>query len=179
MSLAKRSEAVETLRQGQAAVDALLTALSPAEMERSATIGDGDWSAKDLIGHLASWEGLALLSLKEWRRGEIPWVERPEGPFSAPATGKVDAFNARAVAEQAALTLDEVRTRARATHRELIGAIEAMTDQEWTATASYPTPNNRRRRLGTLLGSITAAPQRPFGHAFAHVPDLEAFVRSR
>ncbi len=27
-----------------------------------------------------------------------------------------------------------------------------------------------------LLGSVMGAPKRPFGHAFAHLPDLEAFV---
>jgi hypothetical protein len=51
-----------------------------------------------------------------------------------------------------------------------------MADQEWEARAFYPT--ERRDRLALLLGSITGAPGQPFGHAFAHVPDLEAFVSS-
>lgn len=178
MATPTRSEALATLREGQSVVDGLLQGLSEADVNRPATIGGGDWSAKDLIGHIASWEGLALRSLQEWQRREVPWAESPEGPLSAPATGKVDAFNALAVAEQGGLSLETVRTAARDTHGELIAAIEALTDQEWTAVAFYQTPNDRRRRLVTLLGTITAAPQRPFGHAFAHVPDLEAFVRS-
>ena len=159
-------------------IDGLIRGLSDADLERPATIGGGDWSAKNLIGHIASGEGLALRSLQEWKRHEVPWVESPEGPLSAPATGKVDAFNARAVAEQRAQSLEATRAGADRTHAELIAGIEALTDQEWKATAFYQTPNNRRRRLVTLLGTITAAPDRPFGHAFAHVPDLEAFVRS-
>ena len=51
-----------------------------------------------------------------------------------------------------------------------------MTDDEWTARVPYDA--ERRRTLAGLLGSIAGAPQRPFGHAFAHIPDLEAFVSS-
>jgi hypothetical protein len=173
-----REEALATLRDGQARIDELLGPLSEEELTKPATIGDGDWSAKDLIGHLSSWEELALRALKEFRAGQVPWVETPEGPFSAPATGKVDAFNAEAVARTRTQTLEAVRRLARNSHHELIESIERISYEEWTSRAFYETPNRRRRRLSTLLGSILAAPQQPFGHAFAHVPDLEAYVVS-
>jgi hypothetical protein len=173
-----RDDALQTLREGQARIDELLGGLTDEQLARPATIGGGDWSAKDLIGHLASWEELALRSLKEFQAGQKPWVESPEGPLSAPATGKVDAFNAAAVAEKQAQTLADVRRGAADVHDELVNQIAATSDAEWFGKASYETPNRRRRKLCTLLGSILGAPQRPFGHAFAHIPDLEAYVVS-
>jgi hypothetical protein len=76
------------------------------------------------------------------------------------------------------MSLGEVRDQADSVHSDLVKAIEGMTDQEWNAQAFYPTPNNRRRHLSTLLGSILGAPGGPFQHSSAHVPDLEAFVQS-
>jgi hypothetical protein len=173
-----RQEAIETLEEGHARVKELMSGLSEDDLIRAATIGGGDWSAKDLIGHLATWEEVALRTLQEFQKGEIPWVERDEGPFSPPATGKVDAFNARSVAEKQQRSVGEVRSGADRTHRELVEAIQALSEEEWTAKPTYPTPMDRRRRLVTLLGSVLGAPQRPFGHAFAHLPDLEAYVAS-
>jgi hypothetical protein len=173
-----REDAISILEDGHALIRRRISGLAEEDLTRPRTIGDGDWSGKDLIGHIAVWEELALRSLEEWRRGEVPWVERDDGPFSAPTTGKVDAFNARKIAETQALRLAVVRTQAERAHRELIAAIRTLSDQEWMTKAAYPTRNDRRRRLCTLLGSITAAPGRPFGHAFAHLPDLELLVAS-
>jgi hypothetical protein len=176
VAVPSRDEALATLADGQARLGQLLARLSDDQLARPATIGGGDWSAKDLIGHLATWEALALQTIQEWRRHEIPWVERDGGVFSAPATGKVDAYNARTVAEKAGQDVAEVRAEAEHVHRDLIAAIGSVGDEEWSKTAFYPTPNGRRRKLATLVGSVLGAPQRPFGHAFAHLPDLEAYV---
>ena len=53
-----------------------------------------------------------------------------------------------------------------------------LSDEEWLAKAPYQGTDGRDRLLATLLGFLTAAPQRLFGHVFAHLPDLEAYVRS-
>ncbi len=172
-----RAEAVAILREGQAKLEELVSGLPNEELEKPGTVGGG-WSAKDLIGHIATWEEVALGALEEFRRGEIPFPERPEGPFAPPGTASVDAFNARTIEEKRRLSLDEVRARAQAVHRDLVAAIESLSDEEWKAKAFYPTPNNRRRHLHTLLGSVLGAPKGPFRHAFAHMPDLEVFASS-
>ena len=51
-----RDEAVAELEDGQRRIDQLLQGLSEEDLIRPATIGGGDWSAKDLIGHVATWE---------------------------------------------------------------------------------------------------------------------------
>ena len=176
MATPSRHEAISTLREGQKRLDELLARLSDEDLVKPATIGGGDWSAKDLVGHIASWEELALSSLAEWRRGEMPGVERPGGPMTG--SDAVDAFNARAVEVKRGLPLQEVVQHARSTHQDLLEAIDGLSDDEWLAKAPYQGTDGRDRLLATLLGFLTAAPERPFGHVFAHLPDLEAYVRS-
>jgi hypothetical protein len=166
------AEAVQTLEEGNATASALFARLSDDQLAQGATIGDGDWSARDLMAHLEVWEALALQSLQEWRNATKPTIE---DIFSKGSDG-VDAFNAERVQAKRGLSLDEVRIQAADTHRELIDELSHMDDEEWKAKAFYET--ERRSTLGNLLGSITGAPKQPFGHAFAHLSDLEAYVAS-
>ena len=178
MAIVDRLEALARLREGQERVDALLARLKGKELIRPGTIGSGDWSAKDLIGHIATWEELALGSIRDFGSHRTPWPERQGGVFSAPTTGKISSFNARTVAQKRGLGLREVKAAARRTHRELLSSIESISDEDWKAKAFYPTPNNRRRTLAALLGAILAANTGAFRHNFDHLPDLEAHVRS-
>jgi hypothetical protein len=165
-------EAVRTLEEGNQAVTALCAGLTDEQLEKAATIGDGDWSARDLIAHLEVWEALALQSLAEWRNATRPSIE----DVFAKGSDGIDALNAERVQAKRGLSLDEVRIQAADTHRELVDELSHIGDDEWTAKAFYET--ERRATLGNLLGSITGAAKRPFGHAFAHLPDLEAYVDS-
>ena len=166
-----RDEALATLAEGQRRVDELLAGVSHDDLVRPATIGGGDWSAKDLIGHLATWEEASIDAIADVRRGRVPAIETTFGQ-----EGGVDRYNAERIPELAALSLEQVRDRASATHETLSSLIRDMSDQEWFARVPYET--ERRRTLANLLGSITGAPKRPFGHAFAHLPDLQGFIRT-
>jgi hypothetical protein len=173
MPVPPREEAARVLQDGHETVVGLMRRVSDEELIRPATIGGGDWSAKDLLGHLTTWEEAALEALTQWRAGETPSIETE---VFASSQG-VDAFNARTVEAKARLSLGQIRRAADEAHRTLLAEIESMGDEEWSSRARYPTEH--RRRLAELLGSILGAPKRPFGHAFAHVPDLEAFVAGR
>ncbi len=167
-----RQDALDTLREGHQQVTELLDRLSEDELIRPGTIGGGEWSAKDLLGHLTTWEEAALEALGQWREGRVPTIETEA---FASAEG-VDRFNATTVEAKAKQSLEEVRTEADRVQAALVHEIETMRDEEWTGRAPYET--QRRRHLAELLGSILGAPKRPFGHAFAHLPDLEAFAQS-
>ncbi len=170
MSAPTRQEALGFLREGQSALGALFDRLSPEELTRPATIGGGEWSAKDLMGHIAFWEELALETLAEWRAGRRPAVE---DVFRARRT---DAANAENQARTAAQTLEEVQRRAHTSHRALVTAVQVMSDEEWTAAPPYP--HARRPTLAELLGAVLGAPDGAFRHAWAHLPDLSAYVAS-
>jgi hypothetical protein len=167
-----RDEALATLDEGQSALDALLARLSDDQLTRPATIGGGDWSAKDLLGHVAFWEELALQALDAVRAGGSPDAE---GIFGAGSAG-VDAANARNQERTSAQSLSDVRARAATAHQAIVAAIQGMSDAEWRS--KVPIKGGRRETIDALLGGIMGAPKRPFGHVFAHLDDLRAFVES-
>jgi hypothetical protein len=163
-----RDQAIAVLEQGNAMLGVLFARLSDASIERPRTIGGGDWSAKDLMGHVAFWEELAVDLLAAQRERRPPRVAAIVGP------GGVDRANAEDQARSATMPLAEVRARAAAAHRALVDGIAALDDAAWQATPAHGA--DRGRSLGRMLGSITGAPDRPFGHAWAHLADLEAYV---
>jgi hypothetical protein len=158
-----RGEAIAILAEGREALDRLFAQLSDAEMERPNAIGGGEWSAKDLLGHMAFWEELALGVVDAFRAG------RRQGRL-----GDTDELNARNQERTRAQRLAEVRARAAASHAAVLAAIRTLDDSAWAAVP----PGRRTRPLGAVVGGTLGAPGRPFGHAFAHLADLEAYVRS-
>jgi hypothetical protein len=163
-----QAEAVATLEDGQRQLDTLLAALDDDQLARPATIGGGDWSAQDLLAHIAFWEEIALRAVAEWRAGQPPWIE------NVFREKRVDEVNAENQQRSREMSLAAVRRRASTAHQELIRLVAGMTAAEWTARAPFQT--DRRENLGMMLASITGAPRRGFGHVFAHLPDLEAYV---
>lgn len=170
MARPTRADALATLEEGQAGLDALLGGLSEEELTRPATIGGGDWSAKDLIGHIAFWEEVALEVLGAWRRGVGLNLAEAFAP------GGTDGMNAWNQERKARWSLQRVQRDAQETHRRLVNEMEGLSDEDWRSLV--PSPTARRARLGTRLGGVLGAPKRPFAHAFAHIPDLEAYVAS-
>jgi hypothetical protein len=167
-----RGDARATLDEGHEALEALFARLSNEQMETPATIGGGDWSPKDLRGHIAFWEELAAEAASAWRDARRPGAE----DIFAGGAEAVDAANARNYERTRAQSVDEVDTRARRAHADVLSLLDNLSDEEWASKAPYQT--ERRRTLGEMLGSILGAPTRPFGHAFAHLDDLRAYVDS-
>jgi hypothetical protein len=165
-----REEALSTLEEGRAVVDVLLQRLSDEELARPRTIGGGEWSARDLVSHLAHWEELAQQAADDWRAGREPGIEEVF------RNDRVDEVNADNVARSRDLTATQARERAARAHVTIVATIVTMSDEEWSRKAAYAA--RRRRTLGFLLASILGAPKRGFGHAFAHLPDLQAYVDS-
>ncbi len=160
-----RKKALATLEDGNARLRDLTTGLSDDQLTATSTIGSGDWSAKDLIGHVAFWEELALSALTVWNRGAEP-----------DAVGAIDEVNAANHVRKATWPLERVLTESREVHEQLIREIQALPHGVWKAPA--PGTFARRESLGARLGGLTGAPDGMFRHAFAHVGDLRAYVES-
>ena len=85
-----KKEAAAVLDQGHKRICTLVDKLSPSAATKRATIGGGEWSAKDLLGHLTSWQEHTMEALSAWERGE-------PAPVDAALKSKrgVDALNAK------------------------------------------------------------------------------------
>ena len=164
-----RTTAIETLEAGHDAVRTLVDRLSRLELERPATIGGGDWSARDLVGHLTAWEDHALEALRAWHAGRGAAIQR-----ALRAEG-LNAVNAATAAADRRRPTDEVLERSDRIHADLLAVIRALDDTTWNA----PPTRRSRRSLGEVLGGILGGPGGPFAHAGAHLPDLVRYVEGR
>ena len=160
-----RKAAIRLLQQGHDEVGQLLDRL-PKRAFISGGLGGGEWSPKDLVGHLESWEEYSLEALDAWEAGHGPEIDKV---FRSESTATV---NREAVERKASRSGPEMRRHVEATHRTLIVRLEAMTDQRWRK----PGTRRGRKSVGERLGGLLGGPAGPFRHAEAHLKDLEAFV---
>ena len=122
------TEAAHILEEGQAELDRLAARVPDDEATRRNAIGGGEWSLKDLTGHLAHWEELALETLSRCRA---------DGVLIRVADADVDVENANDVARKLDWPLDRVRSEAAATHAQLVDGIRSTSDDDWTAERPF------------------------------------------
>ncbi|HEY2803248.1 MAG TPA: DinB family protein, partial [Actinomycetota bacterium] len=90
------------------------------------------------------------------------------------ALGDVDDENARDIARKLDWPLDRVRSEASSMHERLLAEIRATSEEDWNRP--QPFDGGGERTLGGMLGSVLGAPERPFGHAWAHLRELEEYL---
>jgi hypothetical protein len=97
----------------------------------------GDWSVKDVLAHVNTWEEEALRYLPVIATGGTP-------PRYA-TYGGIDAFNARMAERKRDLALSDVRRRLEDSHRQVVDLIRGVSEYLLTGE----TPFRRRLRLDT------------------------------
>jgi hypothetical protein len=93
-----------------------------------------EWSVKDILAHVTTWEEEALQNLPLILAG------KPTPRYSQ-RYGGIDAFNARMTEEKRDLSLAEVLRQLDETHRRLIAYVETVPEDQFTREARF------RRRL--------------------------------
>jgi len=160
-----RTEAIRILERDRRTNLGLLERL-PARGLTTRGLGGGDWSPKDLIGHLESWEQHALDALEAWARGE------PAPSDVALRSAGLNALNRAEVERKSRWSAAKSMERATDTHQRIVAAIRSLPDERWLA----PATRRARRPLGRSIGGILGGPSGPFRHDAAHHPDLLEFV---
>src|SRR5439155_6484634 len=153
------------LAKGSEALDAAFSKLSVDAAEARGTIGGGTWSARDLAGHLATWEEVALRTIEEVRAGRPPSIRTTVTDETS-----LDLFNAAEVERKASTGWGETLTNFRATNARLVATVRAIPDDEWNQVAPGG-ERGRARTLGEHVGSSTGMPEYPFGPVVAHLSD--------
>jgi G3E family GTPase len=109
-----------------------------------------DWSVKDILAHVTTWEEEALKHLPLLIAGGTP-------PRYA-AQGGIDAFNARATEDGRRLSLAEVLRRQEETHARLVDFIRSQPEG--------------------IFGSQTRARRRLRLDTYGHYPEHTAAIRA-
>jgi uncharacterized protein (TIGR03083 family) len=96
-----------------------------------------EWSVKDVLAHLTTWEEEALKYL--------PLIIKGGRPPRYAATGGLDAFNARTTARKRPLPLSEILRQLDATHQQLIDYLKSVPEEQFTTETRF----RHRLRLDT------------------------------
>jgi hypothetical protein len=167
-ALPTRREAVGILRDGRTRTLDLLGRL-PSPAWTTPGLGGGEWSPKDLLGHLASWEEFALDALHAWEAGAAAPID---ALWRSVSTSRINRQN---VERKAPWSVAKVRREADRTLAELVAAIEGTSEARWRG----PVTLRGRKPLAVRLGGILGGPRGLFRHDEAHLPSLRAFVEER
>ena len=159
-----RNEAIDILDAGHARISRLLKQI-PQHWLARAGVGGGEWSPKDLLGHLCFWEERVLEALGAWDAGERAPIDRDIYSTS------INAINAEGVRLRSRHTFARVRRDWDNVHGDLIRTIRTMPDARWENPA---TPRGRKS-LGHRVGQLLVGKE-PFAHEEAHANDLQRFV---
>ncbi|RPI77858.1 MAG: ClbS/DfsB family four-helix bundle protein [Chloroflexi bacterium] len=98
----------------------------------------GDWSVKDILAHVTTWEEEALKYLPLILQGGRP-------PRYSIMYGGIDAFNAQSIEQKRVLSLSEVLKQLDATHRRLIDYVQSVPEEQFIQETRF----QRRLRLDT------------------------------
>ena len=118
------------------AFNASYAGLSDAQLMKPGVTGD--WSVRDILAHVTTWEEEALTHLPLILEGGTP-------PRYSVKYGGIDAFNARMTEQKARLSLSAVRRQLDATHRRLIDFIQRAPEGQLSRETRF----RRRLRLDT------------------------------
>jgi hypothetical protein len=91
----------------------------------------GGWSGRDLMGHIAHGQEVALASAKELAMGEqSPTMDRFEADWNA-GPGAGDAINEEALVRYRAMSMTELRARFKDVGGELRGYLTVVPESRW------------------------------------------------
>lgn len=155
-----RTQAVAKLQACRAVTDEMISPLSAKQRTPPTTLGDGTWTVKDLLGHLAMWEERALGIIA----GEMAL------PFAT-----ADEMNAHGLERTRAMSLPKVEREYARVRTALVDAIEAMDDERWLAKVDT---GSGRTALALRLGKLLVGGRHGyFAHDLAHGVDLTKAVQ--
>lgn len=106
--------------------------LAQAELTKPGVVGE--WSLKDILGHITTWEEEALKHLPLIKRGGTP-------PRYSALYGGIHAFNAQSIATKRTFPLSKIRKQMDETHRKLIDYIRKTPETQLIRETRF------RRRL--------------------------------
>ncbi len=97
----------------------------------------GEWSVRDMLAHVTTWEEEALKYL--------PLIIQGGRPPRYASYGGIDAFNARMTEAKRALSLAEVLRLREETHRQLVAYLQRVPEEQLATETRF----RHRLRLDT------------------------------
>jgi hypothetical protein len=120
MAQSTRDRLMTTMTRSWDALLASFEGLSEDELVRPGVVEQ--WSVKDILAHITTWEEEGLHHLPTVAAGKKP-------PTYASQYGSLDGFNALKFEQNSKRSLDEVTTRLDETHARLLAYLDTVPDE--------------------------------------------------
>ncbi|KPK21131.1 MAG: hypothetical protein AMJ76_03535 [Dehalococcoidia bacterium SM23_28_1] len=147
-----RKEAYSLLEASHKELLAAIDGLTPEQM---AIPVFADWSVKDILAHIVSWEEYTLLDLQRVARGHMP-------ALASFKQQDVDNFNALVMGLRRNFPLDQVMDELEANRQATIAALDALPDERLA-----------QGQFARIWASITA------GHDHEHAEDIRKWRQAQ
>src|SRR5438874_12564785 len=118
-----KQQLLKRLEKAWATIKESYAGLSDSQMMEPDVMGN--WSVKDILAHVTTWEEEALKYL--------PLIITGGRPPRYIAYGGIDAFNARMTEQKRALSLSDVLRQLDESHRQLVDFVESAPEDQFTA----------------------------------------------
>lgn len=130
-----KQQLLKRLEKAWTALKEAYAGLSDAQIMESGVMGN--WSVKDILAHVTTWEGEALKYL--------PLILTGGRPPRYSQSGGINAFNAQMREQKRDLTLSKVLRQLDETHRQLIDYLQSVPEEQFTRETRF----RHRLRLDT------------------------------
>jgi len=122
-----REEALAKLTASRQTLHQAIQGLSDQEMTQVQV--EGEWTVKDVIGHVSSWEETLLGPLSRYADGE---------PFEVQVIEDYLAWNDEQAADKRNVPLSEVLDKSAAVRQELVSAASRLSGEQWEQQELFP-----------------------------------------
>jgi uncharacterized protein (TIGR03083 family) len=147
---------LETIQKEREAFEASFADLTPEQMTMPSAMGE--WSVKDILGHIAMWESWLVTLLYSIERGVAPKL---------PRSSDVDKINAQSYAEQRERPEERVVADFHAVHAQLLKRLDVVKERDLTDPQRFSWAKGRP--LEEFVANNT------YEHYAEHRPAIEAW----
>ena len=154
-----KAELLSAIHVERQKLEEMLARLDQAQMTEPGV--EGEWSVKDILAHLVTWEGRMVRWLGEAQRGQVPHV---------PATwDDIHQLNAQSYQEQQDRPLENVLSDFQRSYHEALTTVEAFPEEDLVD------PDRFEWRKGQPLWVMVAA--NTFWHYKEHAESIQAWLK--
>lgn len=131
-----KANVLETMQAERAKLDGLLATLSAEQMCQTAL--EHEWSVKDVLAHIATWERRCVNWIQAGLRGE-----RPDKPEKGYTWEELDTLNEKTFLGNRERTLDDVQADSHLAYQQLLEQVQALSEDDITNPQRFPWTDGR------------------------------------
>lgn len=143
-----KTDLLAAIEKERDALENYLETLTPEQITVPGIVGE--WSVKDVLAHLIEWEQMVLSWHAAGLHGKTPELPAPGFKWS-----QTPALNLQIYEKHKDRPLAEVLAQFRASHQEILGVIQGLTNEELFTAGQFAW--TKKNTLGTYFVSATSS----------------------